>query len=342
MILTKDNLLRYIRENKAVTPTIVAESFETTTTIASAALSELAKEKLVAITYLKLSSSPYYYDPNQNSVLIELGEKHLSKNEKDIFYKLKEKQILSENSMTVPERLAIGNIKDFAYPLEITAGDRQLKFWVWYQRDLNETRRQILDALNANSNNSTQTSQKTKKKNIQEQATKETNVSAKKNTENGQTDYKREEGAQRQNQQNYNNLTNYTNQSKQEIHSPNDELAKPNRNNQKNTHKQETQLPLTIEQNEKENFIENYLKENYLTIESKQKEEKGINYQTNLKLPHMTIEIDCYFYYKKPSENQLIRFYTSSLKPKIVFIEKCPKKLLSLGEAVENLKVVNV
>jgi flagellar biosynthesis GTPase FlhF len=329
MILTKDNLLRYIRKNKAVTPTIVAESFETTTTIASAALSELAKEKLVAITYLKLSSSPYYYDPNQNSVLIELGEKHLTKNEKDIFHKLQQNQILSENSLTIPQRLAINNIKDFACPLEINYGEKQLKFWVWYQRDLSQTKSQILEALNSSNNNNSNT-QNTPQKNIQEQTNKE-----KQKPTNNQQNQPQQIQQNTKNQQNSNSYAN-----KQ---TPNNDNSNQSQNKQENLKAYQNQeLPLKAEQNEKENFIENYLKANYLTIESKQKDDKGIEYKTSLKLPQMTIEIECYYFYKKPTETQLIKFYTTSLKPKIIFIEKCPKKILKLNENLENLKIINI
>lgn len=44
MILTKDNLLRFVRGKKYLTPTHIAESFKTNTMIASAALSELSKK----------------------------------------------------------------------------------------------------------------------------------------------------------------------------------------------------------------------------------------------------------------------------------------------------------
>ena len=88
-MLTRDNIIRFICEKKYVTPTNIATNFNTTTTIASAALSEIAKDKIIGITYLKLASSPYYYDLKQRECLVEIGEKHLTKYEKEVFFKIK-------------------------------------------------------------------------------------------------------------------------------------------------------------------------------------------------------------------------------------------------------------
>ena len=131
MILTRDNLLRFVREKKYVTPSTVSEPFETSTMIASAALGELTKDKLLSVTHFKLGSSPYYYDPRQKEALIEIAEKHFSKLDKDIFLKLQQNQILNDKSLSVQERLAIARIKDFAIPLEISYNGLDLNFWVW-------------------------------------------------------------------------------------------------------------------------------------------------------------------------------------------------------------------
>ncbi|MFW6285593.1 MAG: hypothetical protein ACOC16_00310 [Nanoarchaeota archaeon] len=343
MILTKDNLLRYIKQEKAVIPSSVAQVFDTTTTIASAALSELAKEKLIKITYLKLSSTPYYYDPKQSSVLIELGEKHLSKNEKEIFHKLKEKQIVNDNSLTIQERLAIGNIKDFAYQLELTNNNKNFKFWVWYQRNLDDTKSQILEALNPKSN--------TQKNKNQQQINKSTTTQQQSNNNNNQN-YNNNHNNNQSNQQTFNSnikqeLSNQSNQlnNNSNYNTSNNFNSTNNNQNNNNTYqnsKNQKELNIKMQKNQKENFIENFLKENYLTIESKQKDDKGIYYKTNLQLSKILIEIDCYFFYKKPNQNQIIKYYTSSQKPKIFFIENCPKGLFKFAKEIDNLIIINI
>jgi hypothetical protein len=308
MILTKDNLLRFVREKKAVTHAMVAEAFETSTMIASAALSEIAKEKHIAITYLKGASSPYYYDPRQPEILEEIGEKQLSKGEKEIFLKLKNSQVLSDNSLSIQERLCIEKIKDFAIPLEIAHQDKELKFWVWYRRDIKETRTQIMDALKP---------QKT------EEPPKKPEPKREVRTQMPQS-------IQREVRTVSNNIPSQRVMPQNTIH--NNMAGSSNRPN----------MNLEVESNPYEMFIENFLRQNYLKVISKINRKDGILYSVNLDLGKLKLHLDCFYYFKKPTDADLIKFYTSSQKPKIVFIEKCPQKLLKLAQKVENLTIVNI
>ncbi len=95
-------------------------------------------------------------------------------------------------------------------------------------------------------------------------------------------------------------------------------------------------------ENQVEHFIEKYLFENNLKIENKNKTEKGILYSTLLKGTNLQIHIDCFYFTKKPTEGDLIFFYTSSMKPKIVFIENAPPKLFKLVENIQNMTLVNI
>ena len=291
MILTKDNLLRYIREKKAVTPTMVAEDFETTTIIASAALSELAKEKLIKITFLKLASSPYYYDPKQSSILIELGEKYLKGYDKEIFLKLKKQEVLNHLSLSIQESLAIERIKDFAKLLEIEYNSKKLKFWVWYLRNLKETKEQIISLLKGG---------KSSEKKIEQETKTQKTISNVKKIESR-------------------------------------ELNKSSNIDKTNLFKAKEDFESKVE-----NFIENFFKENYLSIDDKTKKENKIEYKVKLVANEIVINFDCVYFKKKPKETELIKFYSSSVKPKIVFIENVSKKLLKLSENLENLKIINI
>lgn len=319
MILTKDNLLRYVREKRAVTSTMVAEVFDTTTMIASAALSDVAKDKTIAITHLKLSSSPYYYDPRQKEYLAELGEKHLSKGEKEIFEKLKNNQLLSDNSLSIQERLSIEKIKDFAIPLEINHSNREIKFWVWYLRDINETKKQIIEAISP-------------KAQLNEATKKSLNTPNISQTQNSSAQMPR---------------TTIQSQVRSQIPKTIQDFSQSHPNNipkqsNFNMNSNSEQGQFDMHEDRVEIFIENFLKQNYLTIDTKNKQDKGIFYAASLNAGKLKVGIDCLYYYKKPTESDIIKFYTSSLKPKIVFIEKCPKKLLKLSDGVENLTIVNI
>lgn len=320
MILTKDNLMRYVKEKKYVTPTHVADSFETTTMIASAALSELAKEKLISITFLKLSASPYYYDSNQKEALMDLAEKHFSSYDKDVYLKLKQNEILSENALSIQEKLAIERIKDFAKELLVEFEGKDMRFWVWYMRDLGETRRLISEALNQNKTGGSAPTKSEEKKQAIEPKTQtskhQTNIEKQVNEEKKTLNESAGESTQ---------VHAYEEKSKNLPTIPAREFK-----------------PQVAEENKVESFIEKFLFENYMKIESKNKSEKGILYNTAIKVNKVEIEFDCFYYFKKTTEAELISFYTSSLKPKIVFIENCPKKLYKLAENISNLTIINI
>jgi len=327
MILTRDNIIRYIKEKKAVIPTMIAEDFDTTTMIASAALSELAKDNLIKITYLKLSSSPYYYDPKQASILIELGEKHLKSYDKEIFQKIKEKQVINALSLSIQEALAIERIKDFAIPLEIEHQNKNLKFWVWYQRNIQETKKQILDVLNQSTpdgNKNKQTLEKTKKIPINK---KEILTKTKDNFMGKNNNYF--DNFEKKYSNNNNNNNNQININSQKIkeNTPINEIEETLSQRKLNKFQ-----PKETFEDKIEKFIENYFKENYLTVENKIKKETSINYNIRLVVNNIIIDFDCIYFKKKPKETDIIKFYSSSIKPKIIFIENSPKKLLKLSE----------
>lgn len=315
MILTKDNILRFVKERKAVTPTMIAESFDTSTMIASAALSELAKDKLIGITEFKLSSSPYYYDLSQKEYLYELGLKHFSGYEKEVLIKLKEQEVLNLNSLSIQESLAIERIKDFAKPLEIESSGKILKFYVWYLRNLAETKKQIQDALSGNANAQKKVEVPVKK------PKNETNIPKPLNVQEIQIPQQSSQREQQNNQQSYSQAPN------QQFHQQ---------------QQQQQFQPKEVKFNQYENFIENYFRQNYLQIESKNKDEKSINYIATIQINKICVVFDCIYYIKKPTEFDIITFYSSSVNPKIVFLENAAKKFFKLSENLTNLTIVNI
>ncbi len=316
MILTKDNLLRFLTEKKYLTPTDVAEQFETTTMIASAALSEIVKDKKAQITNLKHGSTPYYFDPRQKDALIELGEKHFSKYEKDTFLKLKEQQVLNDAALSIQERLAIERIKDFAIPIESDYQGRTLKFWVWYLRDLNETKKQIYDALNPKNSPTPQQPKPQQQSNVvQRQLDRKQQFQ--KSLESSLPSQLRESSSQR----------NYVEEDEDDVG-----VFRPKPKLQ----------PKSSDSNKEEAFIENYLKENYLKIEEKDKEDKGIYYKASIKINKIHATFDCFFFIKKPKDEDIIRFYSKNTSPKIIFIINAPKKFFKLAEKLDNLTIVNI
>lgn len=324
MILTKDNILRFVKEKKAVTPTMIAENFDTSTMIASAALSELAKDKLILITNFKLSSSPYYYDPSQKEYLYELGLKHFSGYDKEILIKLKENEVLNVNSLSIQESLAIERIKDFAKPLEIEINQRQLKFYVWHLRDINETKKQIVDAINGKSiNTNSSSSQKSLKSQVKEEQIPKISNSNNSNF-----------NSQNNNNNNFGNTRNSQTQNRQQNDQNFNSIPQQQFGHQFQ--------PQDVKSNQYETFIENYFRQNYLQIESKVKDEKRITYIATIQVNRICIVFDCIYYIKKPTEFDIITFYSSSVNPKIVFLENAAKKYFKLSENLKNLTIINI
>ncbi len=341
MILTKDNLLRFVREHKYVTPTTIAHEFETTTMIASAALSELAREGSLGITYLKLSSSPYYYDIKQPESLQDLAEKHFSGNELNVYRKIREQQIVSKGSLTIPEQLAIDRIQDFAKKLELEYEQKEYVFWVWYLRNFSETKKQIENYFSGNTKEQSSKPQKQQKpqnqiekENIKQELEKQQNTPTNSNN-NKET----------KNDEKQNNFTSEVSPSKNtstpKANSFSSSNASEQQSSPQNSSSNEFQ-GVGGQKDEYEQFIENYFHKNYLHIESKQKNEKGISYVISLKLNSLSLTFDAFYFLKKPQEAEVISFYVSSIKPKILFVKQAPKKLYKLAEELDNLEIVNI
>jgi hypothetical protein len=291
-----------------------------------------------------LSSSPYYYDPLQKSALIELGEKHFSKYEKEVFLKLKEQQVLNDNSLTIQERLAIERIKDFAKAIEIEFSGNLLKFWIWYLRDVTQTKNQIIEALNHRGD-----VQKRDNSNVIEQTREANNTNVKqdfsqRNRYLDTTSYSNNDTL-RNFSHNQNNQVQFSRSENNKVNVEHSVDSRKNNSGSMNPfvdNEDKNNTNDEEEENSNEIAIENFFKENYLKVEAKQTKMKGIHYVATMKAVRLTVKFDCIFFTKKPTEADVISFYASSQKPKIVFVKNAAKKMLKLSEKLDNLEVVNI
>jgi hypothetical protein len=313
MILTKDNLLRFVVDKKFVTPTAVSEKFETSTMIASAALSELSKSKLVGITNLKLGASPYYYDINQPECLTEIGEKHLKSHEQSVFLKLKNQEIVNDGALQIPEKLAAERLKDFSVPLEIEYESKKYKFWIWYLRNLGETRSQILTALGGNKVSNESESKSVSKPEVKKEIKKVESAVAAPQVRTVKVE------------------------SKPEIKK---ETVVEKREKIKNPFEVDDEE--SEEEDKIDTFIRNYLKKNYLKVDGKKTTEKFVKYNLSLRVNELLIKVDAVYFSKKPLDSDILKFYMSGNKPKLVFIENAAKKHFKLSESLDNLEIVNI
>lgn len=116
---------------KPILPTDITKRLVITTILASAILSELVSKGKLAISNIKLGSSPLYYLPEKSSQLKDYIKYLNEKDQKTAIY-LEKEQVLRENEQDSLTKVSLRNIKDFAKPLEVQLGEQKEIFWKWY------------------------------------------------------------------------------------------------------------------------------------------------------------------------------------------------------------------
>ncbi|MEM4153124.1 MAG: hypothetical protein QXK80_03365 [Candidatus Pacearchaeota archaeon] len=131
-ILEKKNKILEILKNKGPSlPSAISREIGVSLLFTSALLSEMINDKLLKCSYLKIGGSPLYYLQGQEAML-ENFTKHLQAKEREVFDLLKEKQILDEELLEPAHRVAIKNIKDFAFSFKMNVQDKEKTFWRYH------------------------------------------------------------------------------------------------------------------------------------------------------------------------------------------------------------------
>jgi len=357
MILTKDNLIKFIQESKYVTPTDISKAFSTTTLVASAALSQLVDQKIIGVTYLKVGSTPYYYDLKQREGLQELAEKHLSKNELLIYKKLKAEKIINDSSLTAVEKLVIKKIKDFAMLLEIEYNNLNIKFWVWYLLDLEKTRQEILDGLKSYKSNNKQSGSTTLDNDI---LSNKNSFSSEENKLNNKSNINMNSllnnpvnsSTEKRGNKNYGNF-NFINSNTRTFSNNNDNLVDKNfelDNSLKSVNfsktnkstKNSNSKKLEEEEEQKELIIERFLIDNLFKIENKESNKNVIIYNLVYLNNPFQIKFEAIFFKKKVSEVEIFKYYSKGNLPLLIISEKVSKKIKDLGSKLDNLFILEL
>lgn len=129
---SKDKIIEYIRKNGPSQPIKVAKELGVDSIIASALLANLASNKILNISHMKVGGSPLYYLKGQEKELQRFSEK-LPSMEKEAFELIKSRLVLRDDELQPSMRVAISHIPDFAKPITVMLRDSQeIKFWKWY------------------------------------------------------------------------------------------------------------------------------------------------------------------------------------------------------------------
>jgi hypothetical protein len=113
-ILIKNKLLEYLKNNGPSLPINLAKYANTNFLFTSAFLSELANEKKIKVSNLKVGGSPLYYLEGQEEKL-ENYYNYLPSKEAESFLLLKNNKILKDSEQEPATRVALRFIKDFAF-----------------------------------------------------------------------------------------------------------------------------------------------------------------------------------------------------------------------------------
>ena len=146
MIELKDIVFEFVKKNGPVLPVQVSKNINTNILLASAILSGLVSEKKVFLTHQNVGGSPLYYVKGQENKL-DVLYKYLENAEKEAYDLLKNKKILKDIDLTAVYRVALRNIKDFAFKLEVSVDNKSEIFWKWYLIDNNEAEKIIKGIL---------------------------------------------------------------------------------------------------------------------------------------------------------------------------------------------------
>jgi len=113
----KEKIIFILRKNGPGLPVHIAKEIESSILFTSAFLSELASEKRIKISQMKVGNSPLYYLPGQEQ-LLEKSSHYLKSKEKEAFMLLKEKKFMKDSEQDPAIRVALREIKDFAVPFK--------------------------------------------------------------------------------------------------------------------------------------------------------------------------------------------------------------------------------
>ncbi|MBI4983615.1 hypothetical protein HZC32_03150 [Candidatus Woesearchaeota archaeon] len=139
----QDRILQFLVINGPSLPTKVAKVIHSEILIASAHLSDLSAQGKVKISSLKVGGSPLYYLAGQEEKLYDFAQNNLNPQDFRVLNLLKEKKVLRERELDLLSKVALRELKDFAFPLHVTSRNKTEMFWKWHLLPDEETNQMI-------------------------------------------------------------------------------------------------------------------------------------------------------------------------------------------------------
>ncbi|HIG95557.1 TPA: hypothetical protein HA249_01530 [Candidatus Woesearchaeota archaeon] len=142
----RDKILQLVRMRGPLLPSQINKEVKTNVLFASAMLAELVSSGNLAVSNLKIGGSPLYYIRGQEARL-ESFLNHINEKDQTTYRRLKAERIFYDREQDLLTRVSVRNIKDFAKPLEVEAGDQKFLFWKWYLLSQEEAEQLIKEKL---------------------------------------------------------------------------------------------------------------------------------------------------------------------------------------------------
>lgn len=113
----RERILSILRMKGPTLPVYISQEVGISMLFASAFLAELLSEKLIKISNMRVGNSPIYYLSGQEQQL-EKFSNYLKSKEKEAFLMIQEKKFLKDSEQSPAIRVALREIKDFAFPFK--------------------------------------------------------------------------------------------------------------------------------------------------------------------------------------------------------------------------------
>ncbi|MBI2662426.1 hypothetical protein HYX11_03125 [Candidatus Woesearchaeota archaeon] len=146
-MLDQDKILSFLQTAGPSIPSKVAKIISTDILFASAHLSDLASQKKVKISSLKIGGTPLYYLPGQEEKLYHFAQGNINPKDFAVLELLKNEKVLREQDLELLPRVALRSLKDFALPFNVTLNNQTELFWQFYlisEEERNQLVQQIL------------------------------------------------------------------------------------------------------------------------------------------------------------------------------------------------------
>lgn len=164
----REKVISFIKSSGPVLPVQISKRFGGNLLFSGAILSELVSKKAIKISNAKVGGSPVYYVNGQESKL-EVLYTHLKDVHKKVYDSLKEEKVLKDNELEPWQRVALRELKDFAYPFQREDGI----YWRWHLASDGEIKRILDEKFSFVQHSQTETPQETEQPKPEEGIQKE-------------------------------------------------------------------------------------------------------------------------------------------------------------------------